>query len=47
MAGYLTKGVIRANTSVTYLIVSRIADSFRSATTAEEKQTAQKDFWNF
>lgn len=41
MARYLTRGVVRANKTVTYLIISRIADRFRSATSSETKRVAQ------
>ena len=41
MARYLTRGVVRANKTVTYLIISRIADRFRSATSPESKRVAQ------
>jgi len=43
MAAYLTKGVVRANKVVTYLIISRMVDRFRSASSADEKRVSQKE----
>jgi hypothetical protein len=41
MARYLTRGVVRTNKTVTYLIISRIADRFRSSLSPDDRQIAQ------
>jgi hypothetical protein len=41
MARYLTRGVVRANKTVTYLIISRISDRYRSSRSPEKKRVAQ------
>jgi len=43
MAVYLTKGVVRANKTVTHLIISRMVDRFQSASTSDQKRASQKE----
>lgn len=41
MARYLTRGVVRTNKTVMYLIISRISDRYRSSRSPEKKRVAQ------
>jgi vacuolar protein sorting-associated protein 8 len=43
LAGYLAKGTVRVNISVSCLVISRITDKFRSSVTAESRASAQSE----
>jgi len=42
MSKYLVRGVVRSNRKITYLVLGRLTQRFRNASSAEDRRTAQR-----